>query len=360
MFRTAFVILIAFASFSVAITPPTQPKSGPGGQEYSHAAVTKFKHKQGATEFWLYEPDSPKPNSAPVVVFLHGWGATNPAIYGAWLDHLVKRGNIVIYPRYQESFRTPLKDLTPNAIQAIQSAIQLLQTEDGHVKPELSHFAVAGHSAGGIISANVAALAKEKGLPQVLALMPIEPARTWNPTPRMNIPLEDLGKISSNTLLLSIAGDKDFLAKDTDAKRIYKESVLIPSENKDFITFISDSHGTSSLNANHSMPTGPDKAYDNGERRNRETSEIRNKLKARIQTTRNENIENFKMPSESSELILNALDFYGTWKLFDALCDTAFYGKNREYALGNTPQQRFMGVWSDGQAVKEMQVSDNP
>jgi hypothetical protein len=38
----------------------------------------------------------------------------------------------------------------------------------------------------------------------------------------------------------------------------------------------------------------------------------------------------------------------------------SFFGKNREYALGNTPQQRFMGFWSDGVAVKELIVTDKP
>jgi hypothetical protein len=28
--------------------------------------------------------------------------------------------------------------------------------------------------------------------------------------------------------------------------------------------------------------------------------------------------------------------------------------------LGNTPQQRFMGVWSDGVPVKELKVTDQP
>ena len=45
---------------------------------------------------------------------------------------------------------------------------------------------------------------------------------------------------------------------------------------------------------------------------------------------------------------------------FDGLIDAAFAGKNREYALGNTPQQRFMGVWSDGVPVKELKVTDKP
>jgi hypothetical protein len=57
---------------------------------------------------------------------------------------------------------------------------------------------------------------------------------------------------------------------------------------------------------------------------------------------------------------VNALDFYGTWKLFDGLTDAAFYGQNRNSALGNTPEQRFMGVWSDGVPVKELKVTTQP
>jgi len=57
---------------------------------------------------------------------------------------------------------------------------------------------------------------------------------------------------------------------------------------------------------------------------------------------------------------VNAMDYYSTWKLFDALIDYAFYGTNEEYCLGNTPEQRFMGLWSDGTPVKELTVTDTP
>jgi hypothetical protein len=56
----------------------------------------------------------------------------------------------------------------------------------------------------------------------------------------------------------------------------------------------------------------------------------------------------------------DALDWYGLWKLFDGLTDAAFYSKNRDYALGNTAEQRFMGVWSDGVPVKELLVTNEP
>src|SRR5208283_5123642 len=56
----------------------------------------------------------------------------------------------------------------------------------------------------------------------------------------------------------------------------------------------------------------------------------------------------------------DAHDFYSFWKLFDALTDAAFYGTNREYALGGTPQQTFMGCWSDGTPVNPLISAANP
>ncbi len=55
-------------------------------------------------------------------------------------------------------------------------------------------------------------------------------------------------------------------------------------------------------------------------------------------------------------LVIDALDWYGTWKLFDGLTDAAFYNRNRQYALGATPEQTGMGQWSDGTPVKPIKV----
>lgn len=336
-------------------SPPAQPAKGPGGKEYSHTAVIKNRYEQGVKEYWIYEPDQPKPTSAPVIVFLHGWSAMDPAVYGAWIDHLVKRGNIVIYPRYQADLKTPLKDFTANAIDAIQNAINRLQNEPDHVRPDLSKFAVAGHSVGGLLTANVAALAQENGLPQIEAMMSVEPGRTWNPGTRGNVPLADLSKIPPKTLLLAVVGDKDRLARDTDAKRVYYEAKNVQADNKDFITLVSDDHGTPPLIAHHGAPTAFDSTYDNGERSDG-SSMLHERLKEKMREWQNGNDET----EISAEHLINALDFYGTWKLFDGLCDAAFYGKNREYALGNTAQQRNMGVWSDGIQVKQLVVTDQP
>ena len=45
---------------------------------------------------------------------------------------------------------------------------------------------------------------------------------------------------------------------------------------------------------------------------------------------------------------LDAYDWYGTWKLLDGLLGCAFAGVDCQFSLGDTPDQRFMGAWSDG------------
>lgn len=351
-FRTV-VLLVCIAvnlpaqTISRPPTPPAQPETGLGGVQKLHATVIKNRYGKHAKEYWIYEPDSPKPAKAPVVIFLHGWGGTNPLYYGAWIDHIVKRGNIVIFPRYQSSILTSRLAFIPNTIEATKEAFKTLQTGPGHVRPDLTKVAAVGHSLGGVLAASVAALARESGLPQIRAVMSVEPGLTREPA---RVPMADLKKIESSTLLLSIAGDQDTLVDDRDAKRIYYESTRVSAENKDFIRLITDDRGSPPLIANHRAPTAPDGDYDNGEG---DYSEWRPDLGTGstrpVDGPRNTN----RTPA------VNALDF-ALWRLFDALCDAAFFGKNREYALGNTPQQRYMGKWSDGVAVKELQVSDKP
>ena len=43
-------------------------------------------------------------------------------------------------------------------------------------------------------------------------------------------------------------------------------------------------------------------------------------------------------------------------KLMDALMDCVREGENCNIAFGDTPEQRSLGRWSDGTAVREMEV----
>ena len=127
-------------------TPPQQPPTGPGGSNYSHAGVIVQRYGVGVLQYWIFEPTDPKPATAPLIVFNHGYGAMFPFWYQTWINHIVKRGNIVVYPRYQQTW-LPLGvfHFYSNAITAVKNALNELEQGD-HVKPELDHFAIVGHS----------------------------------------------------------------------------------------------------------------------------------------------------------------------------------------------------------------------
>ena len=299
--------LLMMAGISLAADAPSAPESGPGSAEYTHASMTRNSYGNGKTQYWIFEPSEPKPASAPVIVFMHGWSAMTPFGYLGWIEHIVRRGNIVIYPRYQESIAEPPKNFTPSAIYSIKSALEELQTGT-HVKPDLTRAAVVGHSFGGVISANLAVLAAQNNLPAFKAVMCVEPG-----TGGFGV-YEDYSKIPAKTLLLCVAGDEDLNVRNIDALRIFNQAKL-DAEDKNFLEMVSDRHGTPPLIANHFAPAA--------------------------------------LPGIKG----NALHWYGFWKWFDALTDAAFYGKNRKYALGDRPEQRFMGRWSDGTAVLEPKVT---
>lgn len=318
-----FIILLSFmacSSAALAAAPPSQPSQGPGGADYTCSRVIKTMHGSDNLAYYLFEPDEPKLDTAPVIVFIHGWGGINPDYYDTWIEHLVRKGNIVIYPLYQSWSSLLMSNrYTSNCLQAIADAIELLQEQDRRLKPDLGKFAIVGHSVGAVLALNIAALARQSGLPVPKAIMAVQPRRV----PMLSV--EDLSGIPSRTLLLVIAADRDTLSA-ADAVRLFRSATRIPFEGKDFITLISDDYGQPCLTADHLAP-------------------VCNAI----------GLGKFFMKGDT-----NALDYYGTWKLFDALTGAAFYGKYREYALGNTPQQRYMGKWSDGKPVKELVITDRP
>jgi acetyl esterase/lipase len=365
MIRPVTLLLIAILAMVVfarsvraqdKAKPPLQPANGPGSADYKHKQVVANMYGTGPTRYWIFEPADPKPDNAPLIIFNHGWSAMEPKVYGAWIDHIVKRGNIVVFPVYQDSLRTPTYDFTPNAAAGIRSAIERLQSESGHVKPQLDKVAVVGHSMGGVITANLGAQWQTFGIPQPKALMSVEPGKTWTSSEATSVKLADMSLIGKDTLLLAVAGDRDRLVKDIDAKRIFKESTNILPQNKNFVVLVSDDHGSPALTASHFAPCAPNPQYADPTI----GGPFRQRLRQWMQERRQESGDDSPDFTVAGTWGIDALDFYGTWKLFDGLRDAAFYSRNREYALGNTPPQRFMGTWSDGTPVKELQVTTAP
>jgi acetyl esterase/lipase len=304
MFRIAIAFLaMCIAQATAAPRQPVQPKSGPGGASYVHAAMRESEHGAGGKRFWIFEPEQPTPKTAPVVLFLHGYSAMTPEPYRAWIAHIVRRGSVVIYPQFQKDLITPPPEFLPNTVAAVRAALGVL-AEDGHVAPDVSRFVVVGHSAGGVGAAGFAAVAEKEKLPVPLAIMPVHagqgPENGWQ-----MIPMETLDTIPKQTRVAIVVGDADKFVGTRSSRKIWEGAKHV-SERR-FITLQSDAHGWPPLSPGHLAPLA------------------------------------------QNRLSTNAHDWRGYWRLFDELCEAVFSGRPFE----PSPD---MGKWSDGQPVEPLLI----
>ena len=84
------------------------------------------------------------------MLFFHGFLAIDPDTYGAWIEHIVRGGAVLVYPDYQDL--NPL-NLRPSryysqAIEGIESALAEMQSP-GRTPVDLTRVAAVGHSSAG-------------------------------------------------------------------------------------------------------------------------------------------------------------------------------------------------------------------
>ncbi|MEL7020837.1 MAG: alpha/beta fold hydrolase, partial [Bacteroidota bacterium] len=285
---------------STTPTQPTQPLSGPGGQSYVCDSVRFQDFAQKADGYWLFEPQSPDIDSAHLVVFLHGYGAYNPMIYGDWIEHLVKKGNIVVFPRYQKNLISPRASKFPrNAAKAIRDVITELQTP-GHVRPITSHLTLIGHSYGGVIAANLSVNYEQYQIPQPKAALLCSPGSG----PLKGARLDSYHQLPEDLNLLVMVSEYDYVVGTEFGLLVYETAIHTPHRN--LLVQRRDTYGKPAVNAGHNETYSFNKAYDSG---------------------------NFNWTAQRAERVskLDVVDFYGYWKLADALMDFTRDGVNVEY-----------------------------
>ena len=297
-------------------TPPTQPATGPGGMDYAYDRVSVTEHGEGAGGYLLFKPAGPRGGGTPVatapvpvVLFLSACCETddlndatdNGSLYRDWIVHLSRRGAVVVYPRFDPD------DPMTGVASAVKSALTELEGS-GHPPTDPTRFTAVGHSFGAMLAVRYAAVAADQGLPVPIAVMSTTPDCA-------GCPLGYMAAVPATTRLLVVVAGQDTQVMGRD---IWAGLTHIPPDRKDFVVVQTDGHGLPLLYAGHWMP------------------------------------------GTAVFGTLDALDWYGTWKLLDALMACAFDGTWCEYALGDTPEQRFMGTWSDGVPVAELEVIDDP
>lgn len=321
-------MLLPFGLCSQAAAPiaqPGQPTKGPGGSEYLHQEVLFQDFAEKAEGYWLFEPASPRPDSADVVVFLHGYGGYNPMIYGKWIRHLVRKGHIVIFPRYQRNMVFPRPpSFAKNVTIAIREA--LLELDSGHhVQPKVNNLVLVGHSYGGVIAAKLGVQFEKFGIPQPKGLLLCAPGTG----PLTGGRLRSYKKMPADMKMVIVVSKDDEVVGEKMAKRIFRTAYNTPDRN--LLYLFNDNYGTPRIEASHNQSYALDKAFDSG---------IRNfttKRALRISRT-------------------DVIDYRVYWRFLDAMIDCIRAEEHCELTLGGGYQQTAIGKWSDGRAIQAMKV----
>jgi hypothetical protein len=330
------VIAIFIVSYALADvpSPPDQPAAGPGGSDYKHEGITvngpHWAELNENSKYIIYEPAKPVPEEAPVVMFLHGWGAISPKAYLGWINHIVRKGYIAVWVQYQRNDLNENPVLTlpwrySNKIITIwKDALKRIDGEDSLIRPErddkgMIKTAIVGHSAGGylgMIIASKAAAWKSIEIPVPFAVVAVEPGGLGIFT---SGPFK---KIDPDTKMIIVVGDEDDVLCKSSALRLWRETAHVPDENKEFLLVQSDYHGEPEQIANHYFP---------GTVGFRDT------------------------------VAVDARDFYVTYKLSVGALDCAFSNIDCENMFGNgSDEQLYMGEWSDGQPIVPMLWVEDP
>lgn len=304
---------------------PSQPATGPGSAVYQHDEVKQYDFAANPDGFWLYEPASPRPDSANVIIFTHGYGGYNPMIYGKWIKHLVRKGNIVIFPRYQKNVYSPNpKYFSKNVSKAIRDALQLMENKK-YVRPIIKNLALVGHSYGGVISADLAVNYASHNIPKPIAVFLCSPGSG----PFKGGVFDSYEEMPADIKLVIMVSEHDKIVGEKFGKKVFETATKVFHRN--YIRQLRDESTNPIHKAGHNESYALDMEFDNGKRN------ATSRRALRIGTT-------------------DHVDYYGYWKIFDALLDCSQNGTNCQYAFGNTPEQRFMGLNSKGKPLKELEV----
>ncbi len=327
--RLLILLILCFfvyENFLTAQTLPEQPLSGPGGRNYLHDEVRVTDQSNMPDGFWIFEPASPTRDSAHVVVFLHGYGVLNPMIYGDWIEHLVRKGNTVIYPRYQKHIFPPrTRRFVRWAVEGIHQALDTLRNGD-HTLPITRDLSIVGHSYGGALAANLGAKHQEYQLPEPVSVLLCSPGTG----PFKGGLLDSYENIPAETKLLIMVSEKDKTVGDRLGKRVF--GTAVNTTDKYLIIQRQDRRFKDrNIRAGHNESYSINEKLDVGKRT--------------MVTRRAGKVSR-----------LDAVDYFGYWKLLDALHNCTREENDCEYALGLTLEQAFMGYWSDGRAVKPLDI----
>jgi len=305
----AFAICSALSAYSLAQGPIPPIQSGYGANGGFAVTVDKFASPLYDREkVQVFRPVGVT-EPVPVIFFAPGYNNNDPAEYRSLINHIVSRGFALVYAPFQIlSFDITLHEKRYDTIWAgFEEAVNRFGASF-----DLSRVGFAGHSYGAA------------ALPAMMQRGVID--RGWGsrgafvyamaPWYYYQFNVKQFVDWPQQVKLIVQVYENDGVCDHRMGKEIYERANL-PASEKEFVMLRSEERLGYKLDAEHGTPS---------------------------------------MGSDD-----NALDYYGVYRLFDALADYALTGSEaaKRIALGNgSAEQRFMGTWPDGQAVREMLAGD--
>lgn len=212
----------AAARPAVPLPAPARRTAGEPSADYAPPGAERVDVGSGPHGAAIFRKPGISRQPGPVVIFLHGWVAIDARRYGSWIGHLVHGGTTVVYPAYQTK---PAYDtITPltNVLAGVRVALEHVQVAPGRL-------VVAGHSTGGALAADYAAVAADHGLPAPAAVFSVYPGRKLRHL-AVAIPSAELGTIAPGTRVVAYAGERDTAVGRATAKRIAAQAVRADAE----------------------------------------------------------------------------------------------------------------------------------
>lgn len=298
-----------------------------------HAAVDVLTVGNGADRVYVFVPTQPALHGkVPLVLLHHGWQGMNPLNFGALIDHLARSGQVVIYPVYQLSADTSPQAVTQNAAQADRRGIDALERQRG-LRPDPQRVLYVGYSMGAAISLNLALDPVRYALPAPRALVLEAPGDAYHVAHGDNARsiIGEVEKLPADLPVAILTGSADTSIGLPTARKLAARLCQIRADRRVLMVLSSDEHAGKTVHAAHGSPGAPDSRYDFALKRN----DIPTQIRAR---------DGFE-PSAS----LNQLDFYGYWKVIDAMVDSLPERSLPDAVFGEgTAAQRYLGMWPDG------------
>lgn len=253
----------------------------------------------------------------PVAILLHGYSGPDYRYFEPLIRHMVSKGIAMLYPPYPS---LPLVNSEQRVMEKIAIIKKGLELGIEKFKPwmDSTRVVVIGQSFGAGMAPTIGyTLFQEKKWGAEGACMFI-----MAPWYCFGMSQEQLQGFPRHVKLIMQVYDDDQTNDHQMAVDVFN-AIGIPKEEKDYIILYSDSFEGYTMNANHFVPYGTLNIY--GEE--------------------------------------NLLDYYGIFRLFDALVDYSF-NKNpaaKTIALGNGGREQiYMGEWADNSPCKPCSSTDTP